>query len=108
MGFLEWGVPFAFPAIVRAPGPGMATALIDPAVGPAVGDAAYVWATGDGAAIGDTIVPLHPRVPEAAARNPKIWQALSLIDLVRVGGALARADAVPRLRDLLFPRAGQG
>lgn len=103
--FLEWGVPFAYPAEITAPSLGVPTGLLEPPKTEGEDQTAYVWASPLGSAVRDSVVPLHPRVPEIALASPRLWKALSLIDLLRLGGPDDRRAATAALRPLFTPTA---
>ncbi|MEZ5494680.1 MAG: hypothetical protein R3E61_08965 [Pseudomonadales bacterium] len=50
-----------------------------------------------------TLYPLYPSVPEAALRNPALYELLVLFDAVRAGSARERALAIPMLEARLQP-----
>lgn len=99
--FLEWGVPFAYPAEILSPALGMPTAILDPNDPAAADLAGYVWPSARGSVVRDAIIPLHPRVPEVALESPQLRTALSLIDMLRVGATEDRRVAIAKLRELL-------
>jgi hypothetical protein len=43
----------------------------------------FVWPCGEGTVLGISIAPLHKRVPEAALRDPKLYELLALADAAR-------------------------
>ena len=43
----------------------------------------FVWPYGEGVVVGVSIAPLHRRVPEAALRDPKLYELLALADAAR-------------------------
>lgn len=103
-GFAAHGIPFVFPARPGAPARGMPTAHAAPPLCDAlVGGVAYVWPMEEGVE-GLAVEPLHPCVPEAAARDRRLHAALALIDALRVGRVRERQLAVPALEQLLAER----
>lgn len=56
-----------------------------------------VWPHKDCKARGIAFNPLYPSVPDAAARNPELYELLALFDAVRGGSARERARAVELL-----------
>lgn len=107
--FLLHGLRYVFPAELGAPSLGMATGPSAPGVGEAF-DAPelWVWPTSEGDVRGPAIAPLYPSVPEAARKDPKLYELLSLVDCLRVGRARERAIATRRLRSLLEVGASAG
>ena len=53
----------------------------------------YVWPDEQGEVRGQAITPLYPTVPEAARRDPKLYELLALLDALRVGRGV---EASPR------------
>ena len=107
--FVRWGVPFAFPPATGGLTVGMATARTvaeGPTDEPAQTE--FVWSLATGVSRGESIAPLHPRVPEIAGRNPVLRTLLSLVDLVRVGGTRERNAAMTEIERLLQPSASGG
>ncbi len=60
-----------------------------------------VWPDPMGDSRGLLIEPLHPNVPKAARRDPKLYELLALLDVLRVGGARERGLAVKALHERL-------
>lgn len=112
--FIRWGVPYAFPAILGGPAVGYPTALLrldGDSLSTATADggggvtrAEYVWPWAEGSASGTALIPLFPAATRLVDRNPQLASMLSLIDLVRVGGARERDAAIDALGRAL--RAG--
>ena len=53
-----------------------------------------VWPDKDGTVRGETLYPLYPSVPQAALRNPALYELLALFDAIRAGSAREHALAV--------------
>lgn len=51
-----------------------------------------IWPDAVGEVRGFAIEPLHAAAPDAARRDPRLWELLALFDAIRIGG--------PRERDL--------
>lgn len=66
-------------------------------------EALPVWPDPDGTERGESFTPLYPSVPRAARQDPKLYEALSLIDALRGGRARDRALAEDHLRRLILP-----
>lgn len=49
-----------------------------------------VWPDAMGEVRGIAIEPLHPAVPDAARRDPRLWELLALFDSIRIGNARER------------------
>ena len=61
-------------------------------------DAAVVWASRNGEAVGHRVSPLHRKAPEAAQKNPRLYDLLTLLDAIRIGGAREREVASREIR----------
>jgi hypothetical protein len=48
---------------------------------------------------GEAFYPLYPSVPDAAARNPALYELLVLFDAIRGGSPRERALALPMLSE---------
>jgi len=100
------GVKYVFPA---QPGPvcrGLPTAhSAKPLAGKIVAGESdqYVWPYSEGETRGQSIQPLYPSVPQAAKKDPKLYELLALIDAIRVGRArekkLATEELLKRLKE---------
>ena len=103
--FVEHGVRFAFPAHRGShPVRGLPTGSSGPPLAsklPAGEDASLVWPDKRGQAVGTGLVPLHRSAPGYAKSNPRLYDILTLIDAVRVGGAREREVASVELRKRL-------
>ena len=62
-----------------------------------------VWPHKNGSMRGIAFYPLYPSVPEAAGRNPALYELLALFDAVRGGSARERALALELLEARLQP-----
>jgi hypothetical protein len=103
-GFAAHGLPYVFPARPGAAAQGTPTAHAAPPLSEhLVGGTPYVWPTGQGVE-GFAIKPLHPSVPDAAARDPKLYASLALVDALRGGRVRERQLAVSALECLLVDR----
>jgi hypothetical protein len=99
--FAIHGVPVVFPAHVGDVAVGMPIAHAAPPLSDClVYSEPYVWPTGSGVA-GRAVLPLHPGAPHAAAGDPALYQALALLDALRVGRARDRRLAAEHLERLL-------
>jgi len=49
-----------------------------------------IWSFGEGSVRGQSVRPLYPTVPLAAAADPTLHELLSLVDALRVGRARER------------------
>lgn len=105
--YLQHGARYSFPATRGEMTRGMPTGyaappLLEKIVQPA--EPAPVWPHKHGTVRGMAFYPLYPSVPEAAARNPALYELLVLFDAVRGGSARERAIAVELLNERLSER----
>jgi hypothetical protein len=102
MDFLQYGLRYAFPQMPGAMVRGVPTAHSAPPLNREIQSSeAYVWPYGKGSVRGQSITPLHPGVPEAALKDPVLYELLALIDALRVGRARERQLAVEELKKRL-------
>lgn len=103
--FLIHGVKYVFPAEVGRIVRGIPTASSHPVlmrklrVPP---EHILVWPDADGDTRGQTLEPIYPSVPFAAKQDPKLYELLSLMDAIRVGGAREIAVATQLIEKLLL------
>jgi hypothetical protein len=101
--FLVHGARYAFSAkrgpVVR----GMPTAHSAPPLNALLsgGGEALVWPESEGTSRGESLAPLHPAAPFAARNDPRLYEALALLDAVRAGRARERNLAQQKLEELL-------
>lgn len=104
MEFLEHGIRYAFPA--TAPGHhvrGVPTAHAGPALaGELVFSEAMVWPSPDGTVVGEALQPLYDKAVELPDRCPSVYDAMTLVDALRVGRARERKLAAAKLRERLW------
>ena len=116
LGFIRWGVPYAFPAVVGGTTIGVATARMatpDTSVGAStvpgeITRVEFVWPAGDGSARGQALAPLYPNAPQLVTGNPTLFSLLSMVDLIRVGGAREAAAATDAIAVALSQRLQRG
>ncbi|MGA8501890.1 MAG: hypothetical protein WB683_10100 [Candidatus Sulfotelmatobacter sp.] len=56
-----------------------------------------VWPFADGRVRGNALLPLYKNAPEAALRDPRLYELLALVDAIRDGRAREREIAVQEL-----------
>jgi hypothetical protein len=106
LDFLVQGLKSAF---VPKRGPltrGMPTAHGAPPLDQLVGLGAEpppVWPDPDGSVRGESFEPLYRSVPKAAKKDPKLYEALCLVDALRGGRPRDRALAEEHLRKRFLP-----
>jgi hypothetical protein len=98
--FLVHGVRYAFPVERGGPTRGIPTAEGAPPLNqhfhapPLVSP---VWPYAEGSARGAGFSPLSKNVPQAALRDPKLYELLALVDAIREGRAREREIAIREL-----------
>lgn len=92
--FLVHGVRYVFPAVLGREASGMPTAAGSPSlVGKLPAGPAVVWPTADGKARGVGVTPLYRAAPRAAAQDERLYRALALVDVLRLGQIQERRQA---------------
>lgn len=95
--FVQHGARYCFPAtrggLTRGLPTGYAAAPLKGLIVPGT-DPVPVWPHKNGTVRGIALYPLYPSVPEAAGRNPALYELLVLFDAVRGGSAREHALAL--------------
>lgn len=105
--FLTHGVRYAYYASPGPPTRGMPTAHAAPPLNRQLaGGETPVWPDPLGTARGYALEPLDKAAPEAARRNPALYELLALVDAIRVGQARERKLATQELNQRLAPGKG--
>lgn len=101
---LAFGVPYFFPVAPGRITRGIATGASAPVLrGVFMSDPEpLVWPHPEGDLRGMAVAPLHPSAPNAARRDPPLYDLLALIDAVRVGRARERDEARKLLGERLL------
>ncbi len=98
--FIQHGARYCFPAthgsLTRGMPTGYAAAPLKKSIKPG-SDPVPVWPYKNGTVRGIALYPLYPSVPEAATRNPALYELLVLFDAVRGGSTRERALAIDLL-----------
>jgi DNA-binding Lrp family transcriptional regulator len=100
---LERAVRWIAPAEIGRPRRGLLTAHAAPVLASRfIGDDdPVVIPLPRGPARGRAVTPLHPLAPRAAARDPKLYALLALVDAFRIGRARGREVAAAELEACL-------
>ena len=61
----------------------------------------YVWPYSEGTVRGESIEPLHPKVPEACLKDPVFYEFMALCDALRVGKVREKNIAAEELKKRL-------
>lgn len=97
--FLQYGLCYVFP---QKPGPVVRGIPTSHSAAPLNKDIQsteeYVWPYGKGTVRGHSIIPLYPTVPEAALKDPQLYELLALVDALRVGRAREKELAIIELQ----------
>jgi len=104
--FLQHGARYCFPATRGGMTRGLPTGYAAPPLNELIvagSDPVPVWPYKNGTLRGIALQPLYPSVPDAAARNPALYELLVLFDAIRAGSARERALAIDLLDKRLQP-----
>jgi predicted transcriptional regulator len=102
LDFLEHGLRYVYPQQPGAKVRGVPTAHAAPPLNQEiVSEEAYVWAYGEGTVRGESIEPLHPKVPNACLMDPEFYEYMALCDALRVGRVREKNQAIEILRKKL-------
>jgi len=102
LDFLEHGLRYVYPQHPGAKVRGVPTAHAAPPLNSElVSSEAYVWPYGEGTVRGESIEPLHPKVPEACLKDPVFYEYMALSDALRVGRAREKNLAMEELKKRL-------
>jgi hypothetical protein len=100
--FILHGLPYVFPAIQGSIVKGIPTAAsMSPLNSIFTNDIAYVWPTQNATQVGISIEPLYTSVPEAALEDIQLYEALALVDAIRIGHTRERKEASQLLEKIL-------
>lgn len=105
MLFLQHGVRYCFPAVRGEMTRGMPIGYAAPPLEGKIvlaNEPVPVWPYKDGKVRGLTFQPLYPTVPQAAARNPKLYELLVIVDALRGGSPREHAIALQELKSQLL------
>lgn len=98
--FLLHGVRYAYPPERGELARGMPTGYAAPPLNAVIvqpDEPPPVWPYAEGSVRGYSLSPLYPTVPAAAARDPKLYELLALVDAMRDGRARERNLAAKEL-----------
>jgi hypothetical protein len=102
--FLLHGIRYAFPAEKGALTRGVPTGYAAPPLSQSIvadGDPPPVWPYAEGPVRGYSLSPLHKNVPQAALKDPGLYELLALVDAVRDGRVRERDLAGRELKQRL-------
>lgn len=98
--FVQHGLRYCFPATRGEMTRGVPTSYAAPPMRALIVqpmDAPPVWPHAAGTQRGVAFYPLYPTVPQAALRNPALYELLVLVDAIRGGSLRERALAIAEL-----------
>lgn len=96
--FIVHGVRFAFFAEIGAETFGIPTAH---KVGVVESGRSFVWPSAEGSHRGEAVTPLFPQAIHVPSSDSEVYEALAVIDSIRIGGARERKEAGAWLRNWL-------
>lgn len=101
--FLVYGLRYVFPAVNGRLEWGMPTAhsckLLEAGFAP---DIPWVWPVPGGEVKGAAVTPLYHTVPDACARDRRLYEMLALADALRVGRPDEKKAVVEKLAEVLY------
>ncbi len=102
LDFLQYGLRYVYPQIPGTRVRGMPTAHAAPPLNQyIVNNESFVWPFGDGTVRGESIEPLHPKLPEACSKDPDFYEYMTLCDTLRIGKAREKNQAIKELKKRL-------
>lgn len=102
--YVQHGARYSFPATRGELTRGVPTGYAAPPLRERIvqpNDPPPVWPHKNGTVRGAAFYPLYPSVPQAAMRNPALYELLALFDAVRGGSPRERAIALDLLQERL-------
>lgn len=97
--FLEHGLKYVFPEQPGTMVRGLATShSAASALKDVQGLDPVVWEYANGEDRGHSLSPLHPKVPEACAKDPILHELLSLVEVLRTGRPTEKQLAIHELK----------
>ncbi|MDD2942940.1 MAG: hypothetical protein PHC51_08260 [bacterium] len=102
--FLVHGLKYVFPGTLGSVQRGMPTAYSAKPVSTFVNETGIpvVWPWSEGEVRGETLAPLYPTLPMAAAQDDALYELLVLCDTIRIGRAREHKFAVQELKKRLI------
>ena len=102
LDFLLHGLRYVYPQKPGSRVRGVPTAHAAPPLASEIASSEpYVWPYGEGKVRGESIEPLHPKVPEASLKDPLFYEYMALCDALRVGKAREKNMATEELKKRL-------
>jgi hypothetical protein len=102
LDFLEHGLRYVYPQQLGAKVRGLPTAHAAPPLNSLIESSdPYVWSYAEGTVRGESIEPLHSKVPEACVKDPIFYEYMALCDALRVGKVREKQIAIIELKKRL-------
>ena len=99
LDFLEHGLRYVYPQQPGALKRGMPTAHSAQPLNEIIeSNEPYIWPYAYGNVRGQSIEPLHPKVPEACLKDPVFYELVALCDSLRVGRVREKNIAMEELK----------
>ena len=103
--FLEYGLPYVFPAQMGPVLQGLYTAHSESSLYLSFSsEEKLVWADNAGKERGQSILPLYKTVTKAVRKDRLLYKLLALCDIIRLGDASDKNKAVWQLREICYAR----
>jgi hypothetical protein len=102
--FLIHGLKYVFPAVIGPIDRGIPTAHSAPPLAKRIISQVHdqmVWPSPMGTMRGQTVSPLYESAPQAAQKDPQLYEWLALLDAVRLGRARERNIAATEIQKRL-------
>lgn len=99
--FLEFGLPYVFPAQLGPVMQGIFTAHSESSLYLSFSsEEKLVWADEQGKERGQTIIPLYPTVVKAVRKDRILCKLLALCEIIRIGNSSDKNKAVWQIREV--------
>ena len=99
LDFIEHGLRYVYPVETGSIQRGIPTAhTAAPLNNYIISEESFVWPWAKGNVRGQTIEPLHPKVPDACLKDPDLYELLALVDALRLGRIREKQQALEELR----------
>ncbi len=101
--FLIHGAKYVYPPVTGKWQRGMPTAYSASPLSSHISSTGepVVWPDPEGEMRGEVLHPIHKSVPSAARKDPRLYEALALVDAIRSGRAREREIAAKLLTEIL-------
>lgn len=104
--FLEYGLPYVFPAQLGPVMQGIYSAHSESSLYLSFSsEDKLVWADEQGKERGPSILPLYPTVIKAVRKDRLLYKLLALCDIIRIGDAADKNKAVWQMREIFQNRS---